>query len=107
MRRAGLDYWEHLNLEVVDSWPDFLIQQRKDSCWFFTKTAKRIYTEVAYTDYDYLVFGSETNGLPPSILGSNESRCLRIPQSTHVRSLNLSNAVAVAAYEARRQFGTQ
>ena len=73
--------------------------------WLFTKTAEREYTTVAYERGDVLVFGSESSGLPPSILSEHRDRTLRIPIRPEVRSLNLSNAAAVAMYEAVRQWG--
>jgi tRNA (cytidine/uridine-2'-O-)-methyltransferase len=108
LRRAGLDYWEHLNWETVDSWDDLLPRlPRMPQCppWLFTKTATRLYTEVSYQRDDVLVFGSESRGLPQSLLDQHKDRQLRIPCRDEVRSLNLSNAVAVAVYEALRQWG--
>ena len=102
MRRAGLDYWQHLDLEIVDSWGEFAKCHADARFWFFTKTATRIYTDVEFAEDDFLVFGSETNGLPPSILAKSDST-VRIPQSNRVRSLNLANTVAIAVYESLRQ----
>ncbi len=102
MRRAGLDYWQHLDIEIVDSWNEFIERHADARLWFFTKTAERVYTEVQFERDDFLVFGSETRGLPPSILARSDST-LRIPQSDNVRSLNLSNSVAIAVYEGLRQ----
>lgn len=102
MRRAGLDYWQHLDIEIVDSWNEFIERHAAARLWFFTKTAERVYTEVQFEGNDFLVFGSETRGLPPSILAQSDST-LRIPQSDNVRSLNLSNSVAIAVYEGLRQ----
>jgi tRNA (cytidine/uridine-2'-O-)-methyltransferase len=104
LRRAGLDYWEHLEWDVADDW-DSLVQQLPDrQPWFFTKSATRSYLDVRYQLGDVLIFGSETQGLPPSLLDENRDRTLRIPTRPQVRSLNLSNSVAVAAYEAVRQW---
>ena len=102
MRRAGLDYWQHLDIEIVDSWTAFMEQHATARLWFSTKTAERVYTDVKFQRDDFLVFGSETRGLPPSILAQGDST-LRIPQSDNVRSLNLSNSVAIAVYEGLRQ----
>jgi tRNA (cytidine/uridine-2'-O-)-methyltransferase len=102
LRRAGLDYWQHLDWEVADDW-DALCQglpQRRP--WFFSKTATQLYTDVSYQSGDILVFGSETQGLPESLLNSRE-QSLRIPMQPGARSLNLAVSVAVAAYEAFRQ----
>ena len=105
MRRAGLDYWAHLEIEILDSWEQFVEMHPGARMWLFTKTAERSYTSIRYQSDDFLVFGSETSGLPPSLL-ADTNRTARIPQSEHVRSLNLSNAVAVAAYECHRQLTT-
>jgi tRNA (cytidine/uridine-2'-O-)-methyltransferase len=109
LRRAGLDYWEHLEWEIADDWPSLLktleqvTPQRPP--WLFTKTAERPYTSVTYERGDVLVFGSESSGVPPTILEAHPDRTLRIPIRAQVRSLNLSNSVAIAAYEALRQWG--
>ena len=103
LRRAGMDYWEHLDWEAVDDWGALLRRLGQSRLWFFTKTARRTYTEVDYLDKDALVFGSESRGLPPSLLEAHADCRLRIPMRENARSLNLSVSVAVAAYEARRQ----
>ena len=107
LRRAGLDYWQHLLWEVVDDWSTLLARLPAREPWLFTKTADRPYTEARYEPADVLVFGSESAGLPEQILGAYPGRRLRIPVRPQVRSLNLSNAVAVAAYEAQRQWSRQ
>jgi tRNA (cytidine/uridine-2'-O-)-methyltransferase len=108
LRRAGLDYWEHLEWEVVDDWAALSARLAEQSSqhrmWFFTKTATRTYTDAAFQPGDVLVFGSESNGLPPSLLEPNRDRALRIPIREQVRSLNLSNCVGIVAYEALRQW---
>ena len=98
-----MDYWEHLDWEAVEDWEALLRGLGESRLWFFTKTARRIYTEVDYLDNDALVFGSESRGLPPSLLEAHADCRLRIPMRENARSLNLSVSVAVAAYEARRQ----
>jgi tRNA (cytidine/uridine-2'-O-)-methyltransferase len=103
LRRAGMDYWVHLDWEAVDSWDDLLRRLDGNRFWFFSKTARRTYTEISFRTDDVLVFGSESRGLPPSILEERADECLRIPMRENARSLNLSVSVAVAAYEARRQ----
>lgn len=105
LRRAGLDYWEHLVWEVVDDWATLVSRLPPRPPWFFTKTAQAVYTDVAFQAGDVLVFGSESRGLPPSLLEEHRERTLRIPIRPEVRSLNLSNSVAIVAYEALRQFG--
>jgi tRNA (cytidine/uridine-2'-O-)-methyltransferase len=105
LRRAGLDYWEHLEWEVVDDWPALVSRLGERRMWLFTKTAMRVYSDVTYERGDALVFGSESHGLPASLLEEHNEQCLRIPIRTDVRSLNLSNSAAVAMYEAVRQWG--
>jgi tRNA (cytidine/uridine-2'-O-)-methyltransferase len=104
LRRAGLDYWQHLDIEIVDDWLA-LTQRLPGPPWFFTKTATTAYTQIAFQPRDVLVFGNESQGLPPSLLEDNAERTLRIPIRPEVRSLNLSNAVGIVVYEALRQFG--
>jgi len=106
LRRAGMDYWAHLDWEAVENWGALVSCLDESRLWFFTKTARRSYTEVDYCADDALVFGSESQGLPPSLLEVRADRCLRIPMRENARSLNLSVSVAVAAYEARRQCET-
>ncbi len=103
LRRAGLDYWEHLQWEAVDDWETLLLRLSAGNYWLFSKTAARCYTEAGYSPGDALVFGSESQGLPRSLLDGNPNRCLRIPMAGKARSLNLSVSVGVAGYEARRQ----
>ncbi len=104
LRRAGLDYWEHLEWEVVDDWEALTARLPVDRMWFFTKTATGTYTDVRYSRGDVLVFGSESQGLPPSMLAAHADRALSIPIRPQVRSLNLSNAVGIVCYEMLRQF---
>ena len=106
LRRAGLDYWDHLEWEVVDDFPALLHRLGTTGLWYFTKSATRPYTDVQFAEGDALVFGSETQGLPTPLLEQNADRTVRVPMRPAVRSLNLSNAVAIAAYEALRQWGT-
>ena len=104
LRRAGLDYWQHLDWEVADDWAALCCRLPDRRPWFFSKTGSICYTEVKYDPDDVLVFGSESQGLPPTMLQSNADRCLRIPIRGEARSLNLSVTVAVAAFEAQRQW---
>lgn len=106
LRRAGLDYWEHLAWEAVDDWPQAVERLAGQRMWFFTKRGQRPYTEIAYEPGDALVFGDEARGLPDSILDAHAEQTARIPIRSDVRSLNLSNAVAISLYEALRQVGT-
>jgi tRNA (cytidine/uridine-2'-O-)-methyltransferase len=103
LRRAGLDYWEHLVWEAVDDWPSLIGKLPDRRPWLFTKTAAQAYTNVRYMRDDVLVFGCESSGLPPSLLEEFNDRRLRIPIRPDARSLNLSNSVAIALFEAQRQ----
>lgn len=104
LRRAGLDYWEHLTWEVVDDWEALQAGLGERRMWLFTKKAEKSYTTVQFEPEDVLVFGCESNGLPPSLLEANPEKMLRIPIHPNARSLNLSNSVAIAAFEAQRQW---
>jgi tRNA (cytidine/uridine-2'-O-)-methyltransferase len=103
LRRAGLDYWQHLDWEAVDDWPSLVERLPTARHWYFSKKATRAYTEARFEPGDVLVFGSESKGLPDEILRTASDRCLRIPTRPEVRSLNLSNSVAIAVYEVLRQ----
>ncbi|RIK87268.1 MAG: tRNA (uridine(34)/cytosine(34)/5-carboxymethylaminomethyluridine(34)-2'-O)-methyltransferase TrmL [Planctomycetota bacterium] len=105
LRRAGLDYWEHLQWQIADDWSELARCLPIDRHWYFTKTARRAYTDPQFVEGDVFVFGRESQGLPPELLDRRPERCLRIPTRPEVRSLNLSNSVAVAMYEALRQWG--
>ena len=106
LRRAGLDYWEDLDWDVVDDWSD--LEQRLPNPgrqpWLFSKSAERRYTEAAFDVGDVLVFGSETQGLPPPLLASYPGRALGIPMRPQARSLNLSVTVGIVVFEALRQW---
>ncbi|QDT72820.1 tRNA (cytidine(34)-2'-O)-methyltransferase [Lacipirellula limnantheis] len=104
LRRAGLDYWQHLVWEVVDDWGALTAALPVERHWYFTKFGDRAYTSAGFTAGDVLVFGRESQGLPPEIVAGRRERCLRIPTRPEVRSLNLSNSAAVAMYEALRQW---
>jgi tRNA (cytidine/uridine-2'-O-)-methyltransferase len=104
LRRAGLDYWEHLEWEAVDDWPALLARLEGRAFWYFTKKAKRSYIAARFAEGDVFVFGSESQGLPEPLLDAHRDRQLRIPLRPQARSLNLSNAVAVATFEALRQW---
>lgn len=105
LRRAGLDYWERLEWEVVDDWRHLTERLAGRRFYYFTKKAERRYSDVAYQREDVLVFGCETKGLPQEILDGNPDSALKIPIRSAVRSLNLSNSAAIVAYEAVRQWG--
>ena len=106
LKRAGLDYWEFVELRVHGSWEAFLSTARPGNLLFFSKRAVRSYTSIRYQEDDFLVFGPETRGLPQPLLDANANAALRIPMmGSGVRSLNLSNAVSIVLYEALRQLG--
>jgi len=104
LRRAGLDYWEHLDWQAVPDWESYVQTLDMQHTWLFSKSAKKNYTDVAYDPGDTMVFGSESQGLPPSLMEKHPDRVVGIPIREPVRSLNLSSAVAIAAYEALRQW---
>ena len=104
LRRAGMDYWQHLEWEVVDDWASLCEQLPTQPYWYFTKKATRSYLDIEIAEQDVFVFGRESAGLPDEILASRPDRCLRVPTRPQVRSLNLSNTVSIASYEAIRQW---
>lgn len=103
LKRAGLDYWHYLDITYYDSLADFMACA-KGEMFFFTTKGRRRYTDAVYPNGCYLLFGREDAGLPEDLLKDHEPTCLRIPMAGGLRSLNLSNAVAVAVYEALRQW---
>jgi len=106
LRRAGLDYWPAVKLHVHASLEAFLHVASPEHCWFFTKGGQARYDKVTYKAGDWLVFGSETDGLPSDLTASHPDRTVRIPiRSQSVRSLNLASCVSIALYEALRQSG--
>lgn len=107
MRRAGLDYWPHVRLARHGSWESYIAARNPGKVWLFSKFGERIYHSADFTLGDALVFGSETKGLGEAFLNRfPQEQILKIPIVTeYVRSLNLSNAVSIALYEARRQIG--
>ena len=107
LKRAGLDYWHLVDVKYYDSFAEVREEAARENAaatfYFFTTKAKRTHSEAAYKDGDYLVFGTETKGLPEELLVDNQETCVRIPMRSEARSLNLSNSVAVAVFEALRQ----
>ena len=103
LKRAGLDYWHYLDITYYDGLEDFF--SKNDGAFFyFTTKGSQTHSEVSYPDNCYLLFGKETKGLPEELLIKNPERCVRIPMQGEIRSLNLSNSVAIAVYEALRQW---
>ncbi len=105
LKRAGMDYWEHLDWEVVDSWEEVRKRLPDSQVWYLTKTATRLVWDANFQVGDILLFGSESRGLPASILSQNPTSNLKLPMSDLVRSLNLASTANTVAYEAVRQFG--
>ncbi len=105
VRRAGLDYWKYLNLEVHDSLEAFIAKYENHRWFLATTKGSRKYTDVTYQDEDMLIFGRETKGLPRDFIEAHRESAIRIPMSedTRLRSLNLSNSVNIILFEALRQ----
>lgn len=106
LKRAGLDYWEHVKIHYYDSLDDFYKENQGGEFFYVTK-----FGEKAHSDFDYslaekeyfFIFGRETTGLPKELIEENIERCLRLPMTENIRSLNLSNTAAILIYEALRQ----
>ncbi len=104
VKRAGLDYWPYVTVANHANWETFLEWERPAELYFFSKRATRSYFEVQFPKPVYLVFGSETKGLPQDLADRHPDRFLKIPMRTHiVRSLNLAQAAGIVLYEALRQ----
>ncbi len=103
LKRAGLDYWHELDITYYKDINDFFERNKNEEFYYFTTKAPQCYSEVKYPERVFLVFGKETKGLPEELLFNNRERCVRMPMRENLRSLNLSNTVAIAVYEAFRQ----
>ena len=103
LKRAGLDYWSYLDITYYDSFEDFFARNDGEYYYFSTK-AQNLYSDVKYPDKCYLFFGREDAGLPEELLFRNKECCVRIPMRSTLRSLNLSNSVAIGVYEVLRQW---
>lgn len=103
LKHAGLDYWHSLDITYYDSLDDFLKKNGGEEMYFFSTKALHKHTDVIYPKRVFLVFGKESKGLPEQLLKAHEKQCVRIPMRDDMRSLNLSNSVAVGVYEALRQ----
>ncbi|MBR2398097.1 MAG: tRNA (uridine(34)/cytosine(34)/5-carboxymethylaminomethyluridine(34)-2'-O)-methyltransferase TrmL, partial [Clostridia bacterium] len=106
MKRAGLDYWNSLDITYYDNLAQFLEMHKEDmdKMYFFTTKGQKRHSDVQYPDGAYLVFGKETKGLPEELLHDNYQNAVRIPMRDKLRSLNLSNSICVAVYEVLRQW---
>lgn len=105
LKRAGLDYWSLVNLTYYDSLEQFLTINSGATFLFSSTKAQKAYHEITYPDNCFILFGKETKGLPEPLLNEHYESCLRIPMLETIRSLNLSNSVAIVLYEALRQDG--
>lgn len=103
VKRAGLDYWDKLDVTVYDDFNDFCERNPGAKIYMATTKAHKTYTEVSYEPDCYIMFGKESAGIPEEILVDHEDTCVRIPMIGDIRSLNLSNSVAIVLYEALRQ----
>lgn len=103
VKRAGLDYWHLVDVRVYDNLEDFFAKNQVEQMWCLSTKAPRTYAEAGFQDGCFLFFGKETKGLPEDFLKVHEECCLRLPMRPEARSLNLSNSVAIAVYEALRQ----
>tara|TARA_R110002051_G_scaffold323119_1_gene415727 strand:+ start:3145 stop:3600 length:456 start_codon:yes stop_codon:yes gene_type:complete len=104
VKRAGLDYWQHLSLTIYESIGDFYMQHQDKNLVYFSSHGEKTHWEIPYEDDMFLIFGKESVGLPKDIIQKNEGNVYKIPlYSEHIRSLNVSNAVAIVVYEGLRQ----
>ncbi len=103
IKRAGMDYWEHLDVTRYMNFEEFLEKNPGAKIYMATTKAPNVYTEVSYEPDCYIMFGKESAGIPEEILVKNKENCVRIPMLDEIRSLNLSNSVAIVLYEALRQ----
>ncbi len=106
LKRAGMDYWKHVDWKVHSSWQSFMDSEPDARLWFVEQGGKKRYDEASYEGNDFLVFGRETAGLPTALLEAHEDRWLRIPMfHKEARSFNLANCVSLVLFEALRQTG--
>lgn len=103
LKRAGLDYWQYLELNLWDSLEELTAAHHYDGIYYASTKTKQVYSDINYPDNSLIVFGKETAGLPESLLIAHPERGIRIPMISDIRSLNLSNAVAICVYEYWRQ----
>ena len=105
LKRAGLDYWHFVDISFYDNIEELFAKFPGGRFWFFSTKAAKTHSDVQYREGDFLVFGKETKGLPEELLARRYDEAVRIPMIGEIRSLNLSNSVAIAVYEGWRQFG--
>lgn len=104
LKRAGLDYWDKLDITYYDDLQDFFEKNQKGDFFYFTTKGFKVHSDVEYPNNAYIIFGREDKGLPMDLLRENTEKCVRIPMRKNLRSLNLSNSVAIAVYEVLRQW---
>ncbi len=104
LKRAGLDYWDKLDISIYENLDEFFNANAGGHFYYFTTKALKTHSDMKYENGAYLVFGKETKGLPEELLKANKDSCVRLPMRGIIRSLNLSNAVAVGTYEVLRQW---
>jgi len=107
LKRAGLDYWDKLDLEIHNSWADFLKKYQNKRMYYFTTKAEKSYTDISFHEGDFLIFGPETRGIPETILHNYWEHAYTITMTEKIRSINLSNSVAIVLYEGVRQVGLE
>lgn len=105
VKRAGLDYWDKLDITFYDSSEEFFEKNKDGEFYYFSTKGELAHSDMEYKNNAFLVFGKETKGLPEELLKENHDRCVRLPMRGIIRSLNLSNAVCVGTYEVLRQWG--
>ena len=105
IKRAGMDYWQYLDIHRYTNFEEFLEKNPGAKIWMATTKAKHTYSDVEFGENDFIMFGKESAGIPEEILVDYEDTCIRIPMLPTIRSLNLSNSVAIVLYEALRQQG--
>ena len=105
VKRAGMDYWEKLDVHRYINYKDFMEKNPGAKVWYATTKGAVTYTDVTYAPDDFIMFGKESGGIHRDILSANKESCIRIPMGNGIRSLNLANSVAIVLYEALRQTG--
>ncbi len=105
LKRAGMDYWEKLDVKTYINYEDFLNRNPGAKIYYASTKAPRVYTEAEFEDDCFIMFGKESAGIPEKILYENQGTCIRIPMLEEIRSLNLGNSAAIVLYEALRQHG--
>ena len=105
LKRAGLDYWQYLDVHYYENLTDFFEKNKGGNFYFMSTKGNKVYSEATFKDGDFLIFGKESYGLPEPLLKEHYNETLRIPMLDEIRSLNLSNSVALTVYEALRQNG--